>query len=180
MGLIKRLKNPRTDLYKDIKRTIFSIHFPWFNVGKILETYSEEDTKKYALPSMWSHAVLVRPHSKRSKYPTVNSTYMAGIEKMLDEIFEYNNINVKCIYRINVNLVEPQKGKQLTPPHSDHPWPHNNLIIYLSDAGGETICEGESFNPREDDIIIFSGYPQKHCYKLPKEDKRIIIVVTYL
>ena len=179
--MITKLINPKTNYYKKAKEFILSNNFPWFLESEIVDGYSKEDKENYAIPSFWSHGVLIRPlDSHECSYPRVNSQYMPQLEVIFNEIFEYNNLPLKWMYRLNINLVQPHQGKQLTSPHCDHPWPHKNILIYLTDAGGETICEGESHNPAEDDIIIFSGYPERHHYKLPKEKNRVVIVGTYI
>ena len=37
-------------------------------------------------------------------------------------------------------------------------------------------------DPKEDDIVTFSGYPEKHCaeYGVSEEKNRVIIVATYI
>ena len=65
-----------------------------------------------------------------------------------------------------------------------HSFPHKNLIIYLNDpAGGDTVLVDKDYkeidrhHPKEDDIISFEGI---HYQKMPKEDRRIVLVVTYI
>ena len=83
--------------------------------------------------------------------------------------------------RCNVNAVEPPYDHQymdaITQPHMDHEFPHKNMLIYLTDAGGSTIVEGEEFAPEEDDVIIFEGM---HWHKLPKKERRVVLVMTYI
>ena len=93
------------------------------------------------------------------------------------EIFECNDIQAGCIFRMCLNLVCPCSGVQLTVPHQDHIYPHKNILVYFTDAGGETYCESDVHDPREDDIIIFEG---EHYHKLPEKDARIVFVATYL
>ena len=69
-------------------------------------------------------------------------------------------------------------------PHIDHSFPHKNLIIYLNDpAGGDTVLVDKDYkeidrhHPKEDDIISFEGI---HYQKMPKEGRRIVLVVTYI
>ena len=77
-----------------------------------------------------------------------------------------------------------------TRPHVDHKFPHTNMLIYLTDAGGKTIVEDISkreestfslslaHDPKEDDVVTFGG--QYHCHELPKEKPRLVIVTTYI
>ena len=72
-------------------------------------------------------------------------------------------------------MVFPQAGNQQTPVHVDHPFPHDNIIIYFSNEG-KTILENDEHDPKEDDVIIFPGLP--HCQELPKNDMRLVLVAT--
>ena len=74
-------------------------------------------------------------------------------------------------------MVFPQAGNQQTPVHVDHPFPHDNIIIYFSNEG-KTILENDDHDPEEDDVIIFPGLP--HCQELPKNDMRLVLVATCL
>ena len=79
---------------------------------------------------------------------------------------------------MNVNLTYPIPGVKQSPPHVDHPFPHKNMLIYLTDAGGKTVIGNDSHNPREDDIIIFGG--EEHFHYYPQQKNRIVLVVTYV
>ena len=56
-------------------------------------------------------------------------------------------------------------------------FPHKNMLIYLTDAGGSTFVEGEEFAPEEDDVIMFEGL---HWHKLPRKERRVVLVMTYI
>ena len=56
-----------------------------------------------------------------------------------------------------------------------HHFPHKNILLYLTDTGGKTFVEEEYHDPKEDDVIIFSG---NHWAELPKTGRRIVIVNT--
>ena len=164
---IVQLKNPKTKQYESLKNYILSNNFPWYY-------------NKWMDGTLWfSHGVLIRP-TEDKKYSTVNNENILQFQKVLDEIFDYNDLELKCLFRINVNLVTPKKGVQVTPAHWDHHWDHKSMLIYLTDAGGKTYVEREEFDPKEDDIISFSGYPEKHYYRVPKEKNRVVIVLTYI
>ena len=76
---------------------------------------------------------------------------------------------------MNANAVDAGKG--CTTAHTDHDFPHQNLIIYLTDAGGESIVKGSRPKPPlEDDIATFSGI---HYHKMPKKKRRVVLIATY-
>ena len=145
----------------------------------------KNDISDYKDSPFFSHSFLIRPTPER-KYPSVDSSFLGAFEKVLYEIVDYNNIKINCIYRINANLLYPSKGKQKTLPHIDHTWEHKMILIYLTDAGGETICVDDKLreklihDPSEDDVVEFDTNCRLHYCKLPKKDRRIIIVVTYI
>ncbi len=195
---ITQLKNPKTDQYNQLKNYIFSNNFPWFyNQTNLIDDHIKDKTSPYILIKngkqyhnvpYFTHAVLVRPFENK-KYSTVNSNNISQFSKVLNEIFNYNDIELNCLFRVNVNLVTPKNEVRIIPPHCDHPWPHKNMIIYLTDAGGKTFVETghntdfyEYYDPKEDDIATFSGYPEKHCaeYGVSEEKNRVIIVATYI
>ena len=97
------------------------------------------------------------------------------MERVFREIVYANGIDPQVIYRMNANAVDAGKG--YTAAHTDHDFPHQNLIIYLTDAGGETIVEGSKPKPPlEDDIATFSGI---HYHKMPKKKRRVVLIATY-
>ena len=187
--LITQLKNPKTEQYYSVKNYILSNDFPWYYnyTGSYILPKEYDGIERDHMP-WFSHGILIRPLESQ-KYSTVNNENIIQFQKMLDEIFDYNDLELKCLFRINVNLVTPKNEVRIIPPHCDHPWPHKNMIIYLTDAGGKTFVETghntdfyEYYDPKEDDIATFSGYPEKHCaeYGVSEEKNRVIIVATYI
>lgn len=164
--MINQLKNPRTNMYREFKRAIKGNDFNWNHVPR-----SDEG----ATPGMLSHTFIRRPGD--IKYPLAEGVGVNFAHDVVEEILEHNGIILNCIYRININMVYPQAGKQHTPIHTDHPFPHHNMIVYFSNEG-KTIIENDEYDPKEDDVITFPGVP--HCHELPKDDMRIVLVATYL
>ena len=197
--IITQLKNPKTDQYNQLKNYILSNNFPWYHQQELLiDKHIKHKTSPYILLDLendkqyhnvpyFSHAILMRP-TENEKYSKVNSKDILQFQTVLNEIFNFNNLELKCLFRINVNLITPKNEVQVIPPHCDHPWPHKNMIIYLTDAGGKTLVETEYksssyeyHDPKEDDITIFSGYPERHCADWGSvEINRVIIVATYI
>ena len=64
-----------------------------------------------------------------------------------------------------------------SPLHVDHSFPHRNIIMYLTDAGGDTVVNDEVYSPKEDGVIMFEG---EHYHHFPMKDARIDFVDTYL
>jgi hypothetical protein len=179
--MITKLYNPKTDSYKSVKELILSDQLPWFYES----TSTHDSHSQYDNPPFYSHVFLLRPNwngLSKKLYPEVKSGYTEIVHDMLVEICEENNLNLNCFYRINANAVHPTKTNKLTTPHYDHQFPHVNLLMYFTDSGGETIVYDENnqqqmYNPKEDDIIVFSGL---HCHRPPKEKRRVILVATFI
>ena len=166
MNDIIQLKNPRTSTYNEFKRVIKRDDFNW-------NYYPRSD--KDATPAMLSHCFIKRP--EQIKYPTVQCEGAKFAHDVVQEILNHNDIILQCIYRLNLNMVFPQAGNQQTPVHVDHPFPHDNIIIYFSNEG-KTILENDEHDPKEDDVIMFPGLP--HCQELPKNNMRLVLVATCL
>ncbi len=185
--MFNKLKTPDTEEYKELKGLILSPMFSWHVNDQA--TAFLDPTKGYSDLWFYSHSFLHgpnhpdNPRPDHNKYPKVNSNYMDLMDIVVDQIFELNRVRCHCIYRINANSVYPQmKGGILTQPHVDHQFPHKNLLVYLTDAGGDTICfdkEGKKhhYTPSEDDIVEFQGL---HCMQPPPDKRRVVIVMTYL
>ena len=192
-----QLNNPQTETYCQFKNYVLSGGFPWFwiedtlgldKTSDTLDSYSdltEEQKKsgKFGTFSMFHHQFLKRPGTpdtqtnSRLFYPVSTEDDTKGINQLLCEIFQFNNIKLNVIYRIGANSVFPEKTIISSLPHVDHEFPHKNLLIYLTDSGGDTFVEGEPFRPKEDNIISYEGM---HWHETPKDKRRVVLVVTYL
>ena len=184
--MIKRLKNPKSPLYYQLKDFVKSSHFPWAYAEKSTPMDSESDD--YQDFPFYNHRFIERPRFGRlgAKYlfPEVTSNLLDRFYPLLEEIFYINKIDVGCLMRFSANCQHPIPGDDRPSiPHYDHHFPHKNLLIYLSDVGGDTILLNDDrkvsqvHSPKEDDIIIFEGL---HCYKAPKKGRRIVLVATYI
>ena len=163
---IIQLKNPRTETYNEFKHIIRRLDFNWNYYPR---------TDESSTPAMLSHAFIKRPNELR--YPTVHCDGANFVHDVVQEILNHNDIRLDCIYRLNLNMVFPEEGNRRTPEHVDHLFPHDNIIIYFSNEG-KTIVGNDEHDPKEDDVIMFTGLP--HCQELPKNDMRLVLVATCL
>ena len=189
MSIVK-LKNPKTVDYLKLKNHILDHTFEWTYIENTIHLKQDEDAifppsiSKDGLRiinnSMYTHIFLRRP-DKNILYPKVESEYMGYLNDVYGDIFNFNidyMKNFNLMIRCSANAVEPsQENNVITMPHVDHPWQHVNMLIYLTDAGGSTFVEGEEFAPEEDDVIIFQG---QHWHELPKQKRRVVLVMTYI
>ena len=101
---------------------------------------------------------------------------------ILQDILKANRIKLNMIFRMHLNAVDPQPdGVRTGWPHTDHEYPHYNLLLYLTDAGGDTFImqddyKYDNYTPNEDDCVIFEGV---HFHETPKEKRRVVFVCTY-
>ena len=143
---IIQLNNPRTPTYNEFKSIIRSIDFNWNYIPRIDEV---------STPAMLSHAFIKRPSEIR--YPTVHCDGAMFAHDVVQEILNHNDIILQCIYRLNLNMVFPQAGNQQTPEHVDHPFPHDNIIIYFSNEG-KTIVGNDEHDPKKMMLLCFLVY----------------------
>ena len=165
--MITKLENPLSDSYYALKELVKSDTFPWY-----------KNKADATTPDFFSHKLLSRPGGGEPHlFPTAASEYLRGFAELLYSVWDNNDIKVNCIYRMNINLVLPSNTDTHSPPHVDHKFPHKNLIMYLTDAGGDTVVNDEVYSPNEDDVITFTGL---HYHHFPKKDARIVFVATYI
>ena len=185
---INQLLNPKTPDYIQLKTEVNSVYFPWFWNPSATPDLTASDG--FADLGFYRHTILDAPSDfhgnptnyspNDSYYPTqrTTETLIAATNKVLIDILYINRIKVLTFYRMSINCVHPTVDNKLTVPHNDHLFPHKNILIYLSDAdGGETICEGDKFLGKEDDIIMFEGI---HNHRPPLKNRRLVLVATGL
>ena len=162
--MIKVLKNPKTNHYREFKSTVLSKEFPCrYNVSTNMDFYS--------------HVFLQRPELNGYTEPHSKWTNQNCI--VMGEIVDYNGLYKDIPYfflRANANATHPDSGRQYSDPHVDHPnTPHSNLIVYLTDADGDTIVENDRYSPKEDDVVLFTG---QHYMQRPSKGRRVILIST--
>jgi len=168
--MIHELMNPKTEDYLWLKERILSTHFQWF-----WDDATTSDNKS-DFPFL-NHCVLRRPMETGYLYPITESELSPKFNYVIGEIIDANGLKVNSLLRINCNLTFPCGENKKTPPHFDHPFPHKNILFYLNDTDGDTVCEGETSTPKQDKIILFEG---EHYQYLPTKHRRVVIVVTFL
>ena len=180
--MFTKLETPDTPEYSDFKKLVLSANFGW-SYNSMATGYSKYVAGNgYSDLAFYSHSFLHGPSPSHGLYSKVNSEHIDLVEVLLDQIFSLNNLKVEAVYRINANAVHPVESNILTVPHNDHEFPHKNMLVYLTNTGGDTIVFDEGgkkhhFTPVEDDIVVFEGL---HCMVPPKSGRRVVLVATYL
>ena len=180
------LDNPMTEQYVGLKQHVLSSDFPlhWIHATICADEWCQANALGERCPNQndedipfLSHAVLRRTGDK-SGTPEVGSPIFHQARQVFDEILDHNGIGPRHFYRMNVNMTMPTP-KRMSPTHTDHPYPHSNLLVYLNGfTGGRTWVEGvEGPQPIEDMVVTFGGVP--HRAAPPIEDRRVVLVATY-
>tara|TARA_B100000941_G_C28281184_1_gene436582 strand:+ start:29 stop:643 length:615 start_codon:yes stop_codon:yes gene_type:complete len=187
--MIEVLKNPLTPNYHKLKEIILSDNFHWKNIISTMDVVSNTDGHIHMPVDI--HTFIPRPETTQDDNTTGSlskkigdaereskSEYVDLCVTVMNEILDYSNLfGTYIFHRAAANRTYADEGIQLSEPHIDHNFPHNNLLVYLTNSGGETFVEGEKFNPKEDDVIVFEG---RHYMKRPIKDKRIVLVATFM
>ena len=162
---MKELVVPQTDDYLYLKSLVLGEFFPWY------VTKSKVDSFYFH-----SHTFLQRPEVYG--FPVKECQHLELFQSVFTTICQYNeDMGFNYLLRMNANSIDalPSHPK-VSEVHVDHPFPHKNVIIYLTDAGGDTIVGDESFSPTEDSACLFEG---PHYHAMPEKDRRVVLVVTY-
>ena len=193
MSNITKLVNPKSKNYYKLKEFVMSNKLGW-----VYNEYSVSDGGDFKGQKFYSHTVIERPFSwtriegdefnftdeETSQYDLVpnilSPIYRTHILPFLYELMGSNSSTGKCeirsILRINFNSVHSDFGKGKS--HTDHPFPHKNMLVYFTNTGGDTIVGDEHYTPEEDDIIVFDS--QLHNSEPPKSGRRVVMVMTFI
>lgn len=180
------LKNPKTELYKEIKDYVNGGNIPWFFHDKA--TNNGQNTlfgngEEYNNLPFFSHAIVNRPISE-TPFSTASSYDAPKYCNCVNEILNYNGLYINCLYRLNINMTFYTSNSTYSLPHVDHDFPHNNMLIYFNEfTEGEIKIYKQNqwhiYKPEEDDVILFSGL---HCHRPPQKpgEFRKVMVSTFI
>ena len=161
--------------YDNFKSVVLGGDFPWFWQRAYNEWEVTEDTQNF---DFFSHVLLQRPgHTKL--HSVENSQYLPAAEKIFSQFCDIYDLKPKVLYRANLNMTIPTGDTRPSPMHTDHDFPHKNLILYLTDCqGGATVVEGKDpFYGEEDSFFLFEG---RHQHYLPTSGRRVVLVYTFI
>jgi len=95
-----------------------------------------------------------------------------------------NNVSFTYIYRACLNFTVSARG-EFTMPHVDHPWPHNNWVMYLNTVPGtDTVFFDDAYQLADSSACVANtavAFPgQLHAVRnTPGEYRRFCCVLTY-
>ena len=175
--MITKLINPRTERYIKLKRFILnSSKFSWTWMNQTTPNRNKDGYDNFGF---YVHSFLDRPAPLRVCYSSPCSDHTVYANNVIAEILDHNNMSPKVIYRMSANCVHPTETGKFSVPHIDHDFPHENILIYLTDPqNGQTIVGNDSYLGKEDDAITWGG--EEHYHKPPSKGRRIVLVATFL
>lgn len=175
---IQSLVNLKTKYYIHLKRVILGDNFDW----KYTASREVDRTHgKYKHDEYYGHTFITRPRPRSGKYlPEACSPFTELALKVIQEISDENNLDIVTLHRVCANCHHPQEVQRAVT-HTDHYFPHRNMLIYLTDAGGDTVIEEEDgtqhvIEAEEDKIVMFTGH---HFFYTPKTKRRVNFVCTF-
>ena len=203
MSRITKLVNPKTHSYFRLKEHVLSYDILWYYDNCVVDekdTKNIKDKEKYVNIGVYGHAVVGRPMTYDKDHPVETYDRNAGLTPVIVDwrlLNEYINpflydlvcknpskeeFYIRSILRINLNATHNDISGTIFP-HFDHPpdrLPHKNMLVYFTDAGGDTIVGDEHHTPEEDDIIVFDSEVM-HCHHTPTNNKRrVVMVMTFI
>ncbi len=161
-----------------INNTVLGSSFPYYYNAHTI--HDPPDNNAYM-----GHDILKRPE-ERLQGENFNSDYGKQFINMLREFVNASNISITDIFRISVNITFAGLTNEC-PIHIDHPYAHNQLIIYLNDcdAQSNTIVLSEdkskilhTIEPKKFMGACFSSAP--HYMIFPKKGSRAVAVFTFI
>ena len=165
--MLRELVNPKTPDYYDLKSVALSEVFPWFCSKNGHDSFY-----------FYGHTFLERPEFSGFTRPLTKAEHLNTFISYFSAICRANEgMDFNYLLRVNANAVDPLvTNPEISAVHEDHTFPHKNVLVYLTDAGGETYVGDDVFYPEEDSVLLFQG---PHCHAMPKDKRRVVLVATY-
>ena len=130
------------------------------------------------------HQIIKRPEVKKKGDPAWNTPYASLFLDIFETFCRKAKIKKTQIYRAALNITFPT-GPKKCAIHSDHDFPHRQLLIYLNDAdpNSKTVILNDKkkiikkIKPQKNTGVMFGPYPHYHI--LPKSLYRAVLVYTF-
>ena len=160
-----------------IEKTVLSSSFPYFYNAHTI--HDPPDNNAYM-----GHDILRRPE-ERAPGENFNSTYGEQFLKILKDFSDAADIKINDVFRMSVNITFAGLTKNC-PTHTDHQYPHHQLIVYLNacDSESSTVVLSEdkskivnSIQPKKYRGFCFSSAP--HYMVFPRRGSRVVAVFTF-
>ena len=113
----------------------------------------------------------------------VNSILHPLFVSILDNFCKNNNLEYSKIHRCAINITINNGNIPKCPTHTDHIFPHNQLLIYLNNSEGDTVILDKNnivlkiSEPELYKGIAFESTPHYHYF--PIKGIRIVAIITF-
>tara|TARA_R100001086_G_scaffold211320_1_gene127248 strand:+ start:10426 stop:10989 length:564 start_codon:yes stop_codon:yes gene_type:complete len=175
-------KNVFTEKEKrHVKQVILENDFPWFwNDSSLIG-----DGVTY-----FSHQIILRPEQRKEDPENVfnnKAFYHSGLGeavcKLATRFIKKHKLPFKEFLRASLNLTIPLREHPQCTAHTDHDFPHHQIIFYLNTTDGDTVLlkndkEYRRFSPEAFKAVSFGGQ-YKHYVIHPTQGRRVILVITF-
>lgn len=154
-----------------IEKNILGHSFPYYYSANTI--HNPPDNNPYM-----SNDIVKRPE-ERALGETVTSPYANDFLRILKDFVDKNNIEVKEVLRASVNITFAGNTDRC-PTHTDHPYPHDQLLVYLNDCLDKEACTviGDvKISPEKYKGVCFKSAP--HYMIFPKKGARVVAVYTF-
>ena len=122
---MRKLLNPLTKEYQELKRFILSDDFPWY-----IHQETVVDCKKELPNWAYTHMILNRPEINR--FAQSFALKPEEFVQIASQILELNGYKEFFFLRMCVNSTHPQPEKQrIGGWHTDHPYKHHKDLLSL-------------------------------------------------
>ena len=108
-----------------------------------------------------------------------------GLYHILYTFCRKHNVSCSKIFRCTINVFPPIKDSYKCGIHTDHPFTHNQLLIYLNDSSGDTGVTDKSHEtvlqlvePKKYRGFFFKDYP--HFFYYPNSGLRKVALFTFI
>ena len=123
-------------------------------------------------------------HIVRDERGDLNSPLQDALYDILLTFCKKNNIPCTKIFRCAVQVTFNYGDNNKAITHIDHPWNHNQFILYLNDTTGDTVIMDKS-NKNPEKIVEPKKYrglvfdKRYHYYYFPSTNTRRVVAYTF-
>jgi hypothetical protein len=154
----------------EVVNTELEHEFPWF-----LHLSDVEDGDRFPF---LCHTLMHRASLDTATQGVVNSDSFDFFKTIFDRLVPEHTTLLRASLNLSVH-----NSSDVGTVHTDHKFPHKNLIIYLGDSGAGTRLYDEQGQETDripgtlNTAVKFEG---RHAQEFPREGVRLVVVFTYI
>jgi hypothetical protein len=149
------------DQFVAIDSIISSDEFDWYYISQLNYAQNKEDLTLYFVHMAFNEG-------RTSRYINIFSSI-------------FNNLRIKALIRIKVNLYPKTSVIEKHAPHCDYIFPHMGAILYLNTNNGKTILEdGTEIESIKNRLLIFDSSRPHSSTSTTDSKARINVNINYI